>query len=316
MSKKITVVGSINADVVATTGKYPIRGETKFGKTVNTFPGGKGANQATACHRLGKETFLVGVVGDDMFGSQILSDIQKSGLDTKYIKMTKEASTGVAMIMIDETAENTMLVIKGANDTMKPEDLRQVEQAMKESEILLLQMEVPEDVVIQAMIKAKSMNKLTVLDPAPADGITFRALNYCDVIIPNKQETKFLTGVDVHNTESARRAARHLDDLGVKNIILKMGDKGCFVYKEGREEVIPAIKVDPVDTVGAGDSFSAAVACALADGVDLFQAAEFAVIVSGLAVTQIGAQSGLPTLDDVLEYAKEHDIHHYLLNYQ
>ena len=218
--KKIVVVGSINTDIIATTGKYPVRGETLFGENVITLSGGKGANQAVACKRLGAEAFLIGTIGDDMFGQKIMDDMKTNGLDTTYVQKTKEASTGVAIITIDETAENTMLVIKGANDVMTIEDVDRAEEAFKISEILLLQMEVPENVVIHAMKKAKSMNKLTILDPSPAEGITFRALSYCDILIPNAQETKFLTGIDVVNVDSARVAAEKLYEFGVKNIIL------------------------------------------------------------------------------------------------
>ncbi|SDY11138.1 ribokinase [Evansella caseinilytica] len=314
MTERITVVGSINMDIVATTGRYPSRGETVFGDSVHFFPGGKGANQAVTCHRLGKETYFIGAVGDDIFGRSLIKSLEASGLNISYVRRLDGAATGVAMTTIDETAENTMLVVKGANDLLTAGDIEKAAEAIDNSGIVLLQMEVPQEAVMYTLKKAKAMNKWTIADPSPAEGITFAALPYCDVIIPNRQETAFLTGIDVTDVTTAGAAARQIQALGVKHVIIKMGNNGCLVRSEGREQHFPAVNVQAVDTVGAGDAFSGAVASAFADGAGLLEAAEFATIVGGLSTTKLGAQSGLPKLQEVQQFSRENKLSNFLLD--
>lgn len=310
---EITVVGSINVDIVAFTNHYPNRGETIFGKKMVALPGGKGANQAVASARLGKKVNMIGAIGIDLYGETMIKSMKENKLNTSYIKRVRESSTGCAIITIDHTAENTMLVVKGANDDLTANDIQDAFAKINNSKVLLVQMEIPEEAVIESMIQARNKGMFVVLDPAPADGITERALQYADLIVPNKQETKQLTGIEVSDLDSAHQAAEYFNRMGVKNSIIKMGDKGALVYESGKTEYIEAIRVTAVDTVGAGDSFAGALASALADGTDLVTAARFANIVASLKVTKQGAQAGVPTIEKVNEFCVERGISHYLL---
>ncbi|MEC0694333.1 PfkB family carbohydrate kinase [Bacillus atrophaeus] len=178
--------------------------------------------------------------------------------------------------------------------------------------VLLVQMEIPEEAVIEAMIQARNKKMFFILDPAPAGGITGRALQYADLIVPNKQETKQLTGIEVTDRDSAHQAAEYFDQIGIKNSIIKMGEKGSLVYENGKTEYIEGIRVKAIDTVGAGDTFAGALGFALAGGANLVDSVRFANVVSALKVTKQGAQAGVPTLDEVRDFCEERGISHYL----
>ncbi|MGG4132266.1 ribokinase [Paenibacillus illinoisensis] len=308
----ITVVGSLNVDIVAFTNDYPKRGETHFGEKMLTLPGGKGANQAVTCARLGKKVHMIGSIGTDFYGDNMIKAMKDNGVDTSYIKRVEELSTGCAIITIDHTAENTMLVIKGANDCLTAKDIQDAFSNVHNSKILLVQMEIPEEAVIEAMVQAKHKDMFVILDPAPADGIVKHALPYADLIVPNQQETKELTGINVSDVNTAIQAAEYFSHLGVKNSIIKMGEKGSLVYENGKVEYVEAVKVKAVDTVGAGDSFAGAIGFALADGKNLVAAAKFASIVAAIKVSKQGAQSGIPNLEEVNQFCLEKGISYYL----
>lgn len=309
----ITVVGSINIDITALTNRYPQRGETLFGKEMELLPGGKGANQATACARLGKSVQMIGSVGEDLYGDLIMNSLQNDKVDTSFVKRVKESSTGCAIITVDNTAENTMLVFKGANDHLKVKDIKEAFLNINDSKILLVQMEIPEEVIIESMILARKKGMYVILDPAPAEGITVRALEYADLIVPNRQETKQLTGIDVTCVDTAYKAAKYFELMDVKNSIIKMAERGSLVYQNGQADYIPAIPVKSVDTVGAGDSFAGAIACALSEGQDLVSAVKFASIVGALKVTKVGAQMGIPTLKEINDFCTERKISYFNL---
>ncbi|WP_085522989.1 ribokinase [Tuberibacillus sp. Marseille-P3662] len=301
----ITVVGSINTDVVALTDDYPQRGETRFGNSIDYLSGGKGANQATSVAKLSKGVKIIGAVGNDLYGDRLIDSLNENGVSTHFIKRSNTFSTGTAIITIDQTAENTMLVLKGANDDLLTDDIEKAFENINDSDVLLVQMEVPQDTVIRAMQLAKHKGMQVILDPAPAEGITVKALEYADVITPNRQETNHLIGIDVTNIETAVSAAKAFENMGVSNSIIKMADKGSVVYRSGHWEYIEPINVQPLDTVGAGDAFAGAIACSISDGYDLVEAAKFANIVGALKVTKLGAQTGIPTLNEVHAFCEE-----------
>ncbi|WP_181347089.1 ribokinase [Thalassobacillus sp. CUG 92003] len=301
----ITIVGSINIDIVALTNEYPKRGETIFGNDIKYLSGGKGANQAIACARLEKEVQMIGAVGRDEFGTNLIHNLHTNYVETHFVKQTDDAATGTALITIDGAAENTMLVLKGANNALHPADIRQAFARKDPGHILLVQMEVPEDTVIEAMVEAKKQGMYVILDPAPAEGITMRALKHADLIIPNYQEIKQMIGEEVNDVHSALQAAQALEAIGVEESIIKMADQGSLAYSKGKYKHISTVDVDPVDTVGAGDAFAGALACALADGKDLFSAAQFSSIAGALVVTKLGAQSA-PTLSELKDFCNEH----------
>ncbi|SDM92475.1 ribokinase [Fictibacillus solisalsi] len=308
---EITVVGSINIDIVAYTNKYPNHGDTNFGERMTTLPGGKGANQAVASAVLGKTVNMIGSIGKDLYGDNILQSLNNKGVNTTHIKRIDTSSTGCAIITVDQGAENTMLVVKGANDELSKEDIKLAFNTITDSKVLLVQMEVSEESVIEALIQGKNKGMFVILDPAPADGITKHALQYADLIVPNKQETKELTGIDVLDLPSAQQAANIFHQMGIKNSIIKMGSQGSFIFINGTTSYIEPITVNAVDTVGAGDTFAGALAFAIADGADIQEAVQFANIVAALKVTRQGAQS-IPTLDEVNEFCKQKGLSHYI----
>ncbi|MBS4206984.1 ribokinase [Bacillus sp. FJAT-50079] len=309
---EITVVGSINMDIVALTSRYPRHGETIFGDSVKTLCGGKGANQAIACARLGKSVNIIGSIGIDSNGQEIEKNFKENQIDTTFLKRVDNVSTGCAIITVDATAENTMLVVKGANDLLTEQDVRNAFSQIKNNKILLVQMEIPEEAVICAMTEAKNKGMFIILDPAPAEGVTKKALLYADVITPNLQETKQLTGIDVTSIETAIKAAKYLEQhFGVKNSVIKMAEKGALVYENGNGNFIESIRVKAIDTVGAGDSYAGALACALADGESLESAARFAAIVAALKVSKLGAQKGLPTIEEINVFCAENNLNYY-----
>jgi ribokinase len=311
----ITVVGSINTDIVAKTNNYPKHGETLFGQSINFLPGGKGANQATACAKLGKEVYFIGCVGNDIFGEKLIEEMKSNHINTTFLKKSSRFATGTAIITIDKTAENTMLVMKGANDDLNPEFVERAIKSIDDSDFLLIQMEVPEETVIKAMETGREKGMTIILDPAPAEGITIRALKYADIILPNLQETRHMSGIEITDEKSALEAAKYFENMGVSTSIIKMAEKGSLVYHNGKYKLIDSIQVEAVDTVGAGDSFAGALATALSDGLEIFEAARFANVVSALKVTKLGAQKGIPTLEEVKRFAQErHITHPYLVS--
>ncbi|MFZ4452840.1 ribokinase [Salibacterium aidingense] len=301
----ISVVGSINNDIVAVIDQYPKRGDTIFGKEIEYFPGGKGANQATAAARFGRKVRLIGAVGSDYYGEQLINTLQASQVDSTYVKKSDKYATGTAIVTIDSTSENTMFVMKGANEDLLAEDIEIPFKETEDTSVLLVQMEVPQETVIRSMQLAKERNIFTILDPAPAEGITVKALEYADVITPNRQETYHMLGIDVVNVDTAIQAGRTFENMGVKNSILKMADKGAVVYQSGEWCHIPAIPVDPVDSVGAGDAFAGTLACCIEEGIDLVRAARFASVVGALKVTKVGAQVGIPTKEEVKGFCEQ-----------
>ncbi|MDB4867921.1 MAG: Ribokinase [Cohnella sp.] len=301
----ITVLGSMNLDVVAMTDRYPAHGETKFGHGVEMLSGGKGANQATACGKLGKDVALIGCVGRDASGERLLQSLRKNGVNTEYIKITEQATTGTVVITVDDTAENTMIVIRGANDRITKPDIDACMERIGQSRILLVQMEVPHDVAVYAMQQARKRGVYVILDPAPAEGVTIGMLTHADLSTPNKQETRHFTGIDVTDEQSALAAAKLLEQLGVNNSIIKMGEQGSLLYTGGTYTRIQGLPVEAVDTVGAGDSFAGALAAALDDGAQIKEAAEFATAVSALKVTKVGAQNGIPTLEELNAFCRQ-----------
>ncbi|CAH1201746.1 Ribokinase [Paenibacillus plantiphilus] len=305
----ITVVGSVIMDIVFLTDHYPQHGDTVFGKEVSYSPGGKGANQATACAKLGAATTFIGCVGNDAFGHTLLHKLQSNQVNIESMKAVADSGTGTALVTIDSSAENTILVVKGANDCLTMEDIDRCEHIISNSRILLVQMEIRSEVIKQAMMAARRHGVTIILDPAPTDGIDISALPYADIIVPNQQEARFLTQIEVHNIPTALEAAIYLHQhYGIAKSIIKLGGQGSLVYQDGAYEHIQAIAVQAVDTVGAGDSYAGALAYALAEGRTLLAAAKFASIVSALKVTRHGAQDGIPSMEEVVNFCSARNL--------
>jgi ribokinase len=301
MTKRIVVVGSINLDLVATTQRIPTSGETVAGLSFQTFPGGKGANQAVAAARLGASVTMLGKVGTDTFGKQLRESLEESQVDTSGIEVVS-GSSGVALINTDVKGENAITVVAGANNHLSPADLDAHIGLIRSAGILLAQLEIPlETVEYLAAIAIRERIPL-VLDPAPARQLPASLLKCVDWLTPNETETSFLLeyAPGVLSKEMLKGAANALLALGSRNVILKLGERGCYVaLSDGNRQFLPAYSVRAIDTTAAGDAFNGAFAVALLNGQDPLRSASWASAVAAISVTRSGAQPSMPSMLEV-----------------
>ncbi len=262
-------------------------------------PGGKGANQAVAAAKLGAQVFFLAKLGDDIFGSQSLNNFEKEGVNTKYVLQTKDAPSGVALIMVDDEGNNVIVVAPGANHKLTPEDVKEAESDIALSGALVAQLEVPIETIEFAAGLANKSNVPFILDPAPAQQLSPELLNMVDVLTPNETEARILTGIEVKDPDSASAAAQKLLECGVKNVILTMGASGYLTVSNEGTEFVEARKVTAVDSTAAGDAFTGSLAVGLAKGQTLSEAALLANNVAAVSVTRMGAQPSMPTVQEV-----------------
>jgi len=301
----IAVVGSSNMDLVVKSNRIPAIGETILGGVFIMAPGGKGANQAVAAAKLGAQVFFIAKLGEDIFGSQSLNNFKKEGVNTKYVLQTKEAPSGVALIMVDDDGNNLIVVAPGANQSLSPEDVKEAGTEIASSGALVAQLEVPIETIEFAAGLANKSNVPFILDPAPAQKLSPQLLKMVDVLTPNETEAQFLTGVEVKDRESAGVAAQKLLECGVKNVILTMGASGYLTVSNEGTEFVSARKVKAADSTAAGDAFTGSLAVGLAQGRTLSEAALFANNVAALSVTKMGAQPSMPTLQEVESFVSK-----------
>lgn len=290
----IVVLGGINMDLVGTTERMPAPGETVFGQSFHTAPGGKGANQAVAAARLGAEVRMVGRVGQDEFGPVLLDGMRREGIDVSGVASDPNNSSGIAMILLDGQKENYIIAIYGANLASDHEQVRAVESALDGADALLLQLETPLEVATEAASICKGRGVRVVWDPAPALDMGHDAYTLCDVLTPNQSEAEYLTGMAVIDLDSAKRASRRLLAEGVPACVLTMAEAGSYYATQNEEGFVTPFDVEVLDTVAAGDAFSAGLGVALAEGLSLPLAVKYASAAGALAVTKRGAQEAMP----------------------
>lgn len=301
--KKLLVIGSLNLDMVVSVDHTPVVGETILSEKMQLIPGGKGANQACAAGRLGVDVALLGAVGKDSYGEIEKKSLRDSGVDISRLIVREDAATGLAMITVNSDGDNCIVVVSGANATMTREDIDQNRDLLETCDMVIFQLEIPLDTVCYGAKLAKELGKRVILDPAPVPkDFPEELYQYVDIVKPNETELSMLTGVqDVEN--HLEEAVKWIRDRGGKDVVVTLGGKGLFIdSRELGVYQIPAKKVDIVDTTAAGDTFTAALAAKLMEGKNLKEAAEFANCVSAIVVTRKGAQSSIPTLDEVEEY--------------
>jgi len=307
MAKRIVVVGSINLDLVGTTQRIPIAGETVAGLSFQTFPGGKGANQAVAAARLGGSVSMLGKLGTDAFGAHLRDSLAESRVNTDGIEVV-HGSSGIALITTDAKGENAITVVAGANAHLSPADLDEHSGVIRGAGILLTQLEIPLETVEHLAAIAIRERIPLVMDPAPARPLPSSLLKCVDWLTPNETETCFLLGCapsELHN-EALGDAANALLALGCRNVILKLGQRGCFVaLLDGTRQLLPAHKVHAIDTTAAGDAFNGAFAVALMQGQDPVSSASWASAVAAITVTRRGAQPSIPTPLEVDRFLEE-----------
>ena len=297
--RQILVVGSSNTDMVIKAAHLPRPGETILGGTFFMNPGGKGANQAVAIARLGGPVTFICKTGSDIFGHQSQQLFEEEGINTSYVFSDSGNPSGVALITVDEKAENCIVVASGANANLLPSDLEKAEEAIERADLVLMQLEVPMETVCFVADIAWQKGKKVILNPAPAHPLPVDLLRHLYLITPNETEAEMITGVEITDESSAGEAARALSGLGVQHVIITLGSKGALIYSNGKAEMVPTLKVEAVDTTAAGDVFNGALTVALSEGRSLKEAARFACKASAISVTRVGAQSSAPYRNEV-----------------
>lgn len=294
MKSKILVVGSNNSDMVIKADRLPKAGETILGGTFFMKPGGKGANQAVAAARLGGQVTFISKIGNDIFGRQAVELFEEEGIDTSHIFSDPDHPSGVALITVDKHAENCIVVASGANATLLPNNLSNLKDVIANAGLVLMQLEIPLETVEYVTNIAYKARVNVILNPAPAQPLSDELLKMLHVITPNRVEAEMLTGVKVENLASAKLAAEMIRKKGVKHVIITLGTDGALLLNDSGFTLIPADKVTPVDTTGAGDVFNGALAVALCEEQPTDNAVLFACKAAGNSVTKLGAQASAP----------------------
>ena len=299
--KKLVVIGSSNMDLVVSTEHFPLSGQTVMGKKFMTNFGGKGANQAVAASLLGGDVFFICKVGNDNYGREMIEKFQKDGIDTQYVTATDQAATGIAVITVDANGENTIVVASGANGLLASEDIRNAEPAISQADVLLMQLETPVEPLCTAAQIAHKKGKYVILNPAPAPKAPLPSdlLRHIDLIIPNETEATSITGVEISDLQSAERAMKALKELGAKDAMITLGEKGVLAYEDVKVKLFPACKVQAIDTTAAGDTFCGALSVAICQGQGMKEAIAFANKAAAYTVQHEGAQCAMPHLNDL-----------------
>lgn len=300
----MVVVGSANVDLVVKAERVPRPGETLVGGEFAVVPGGKGANQAVACSRLGAETHFVGRVGRDQFGAMLIETLRRAGVDTARLRPDRGAATGVAIIIVQPDGQNSIVVAPGANFRCCEQDVIQSRAVIAKAQALVVQLEVPLTAVERALEAAREAGAVSVLDAGPARRLPLRLLRKADVVSPNETEAEVLTGVRVKDMAGARAAAKKLLQMGARCVVMKLGERGALLARGTELRHFPAVKVRPVDTTAAGDAFTAALAVRLAAGAQVEEAVRVANHAGALATLTFGAQPSMPTLARLRAFVK------------
>ena len=293
-STPLLVVGSLNMDLVMRVPRIPEAGETLTGYGFDVLPGGKGANQAVACARLGSSVEFVGRIGKDAFGNTLRDAMQADGIATEHLTVDPAAATGVAMILVDDAAQNRITLAPGANATLSPACLDAAQVTIDHAALMVLQLEVPLAVVADAAQRAKRAGCPVLLNPAPAQALPDSLWPLIDYLVPNESEASLLTGVPVCDPESAAQAARLLLARGVRHVLITLGSQGVVAATPEQIRHLPATPVEAVDTTAAGDTFIGGFAAGLLEGLSLEQAVRLGQAAAALCVTRPGAQPAIP----------------------
>ncbi|GKX57448.1 ribokinase [Leminorella grimontii] len=292
--KKLAVLGSINADHILNVQEFPRPGETITGQGYRISFGGKGANQAVAAGRSGADITFIACVGEDDVGRQVRRQLEQDNIDVAPVEAIAGTHTGVAMIFVNGHGENVIAIDAGANAAVTPAYLNKYRQRIVEADALLMQLETPLETIVAAAKLAKEHGTTVALNPAPAQALPDELLSRIDIITPNETEAERLTGIAVTGEEEANRAAAVLHAKGIRTVIITLGSRGAWVSVEGEGQLVKGFRVEPVDTIAAGDTFNGAMMTALLEGGALLDAVRFGHAAAAIAVTRPGAQPSVP----------------------
>ncbi len=304
-SPHIVVLGSINMDLVIQCDQLPLPGETVIAHSSAEVPGGKGANQAVAASRAGGEVKLIGRVGDDGFAARLIDSLVHEGVNTLAVETSKESPSGVAIVAVQRNGENAIMVVQGANADVSELDVQSHAALIQEADVLLMQLEIPIATVLAALQVAKRSKTLVILDPAPMPLRWDDALYTADIICPNQHEAASLVGFAIDDVEAATRAAIELQSRGAAIVIIKMGELGAVVCNDSTTTWIEPVTITAVDTTAAGDAFAGSLGVRLAAGDSLIDAVQFASVAGAICATRRGAQTGMPTGDEITQLLRK-----------
>ncbi len=294
MKPNILVIGSATIDLTMKVERIPRPGETVLGGVFSTAPGGKGANQAVAAARFDASVSFVGCLGNDSYGKEALENYRREGIDATHVRIVPEVATAIATITVDAVGQNAITVAPGSNFAMTVEVVERARPLIETCDILLLQLEIPMECVRRAVEITNELKKTIILNPAPAQQLPNEMLRSVSILTPNESETELLTGISVHNSQEAKKAAQALRVRGAKSVILTLGERGAFIAANGVEELIPAPPVKAIDATAAGDVFNGVLGVMIAEGKSLGDAVRWANAAAALSVTKMGAQPSIP----------------------
>ena len=286
----IAVVGSANVDLTTFNDVFPRPGETIFGRKFDLGFGGKGANQAVAARLCGANVSMVANVGSDLFGPATIKNFEVQGIDATYVRIAEGVSSGVAPIFVEPGGQNRIIVVKGANDTLSPEDVDAAAPLLRKADTIIMQFEIPLRTVYHTVKFARASGIRCIVNPAPAQPVDFQELGAADYFIPNESEAETITGMPVHSIDDARKCADFLLRQGMRRVVITLGERGALAAGSDKMELIPAFKVQAVDTTGAGDAFIGSFAVFLSEGLPAAEALRRASLYAALSTTKVGTQ--------------------------
>lgn len=304
---KIAVVGSINMDLVVRCDHLPAKGETVIAHSSVELPGGKGANQAVAASRFGGDVSMIGRVGNDSFANRLLDKLSQENVSVHHVQKSEECASGLAVVMVEDSGENLIVVSPGSNGLVDNTDLESAKATISNCDSLLLQLEVPVETIVVAIELAKESGVRIILDPAPAPKIFPSEFFTVDLLCPNQSEAESILGYPIHSIEDAKEGAKDITNRGCKNAIITMGSEGAVVSDGNSVEHIESFPITAVDTTAAGDAFAGAVAVRWSEQDSLTEAVKFACAAGALAASKQGAQSSMPTREEIEQLLSENN---------
>lgn len=304
---KITVIGSTNVDLIIKSPRIPAVGETVIGGEFFSAGGGKGANQAVAAARAGGDVTFISSVGSDDFGAKSIEGFKEDGINTEFVKIFENSSTGIALIMVDSSGQNSISVASGANVDLLPSEFSdEMIERIISSQILLMQLETPIETIEYAANLAAQNKVSVILNPAPAQKLSDDLLKIIDIITPNEVEAEMLTEIKIVDIDSAKSASEVLLKKGVKTVIITMGSKGCYLRTNELDFYQQAFKVNAVDSTASGDVFNGALAASLSSNINIIDSVKYASAAAAISVTKIGAQDSAPNKDKIESFMKSY----------